>query len=165
MNTTICFDMDGTIADLYGVQNWLEMLRAENPQPYRQAKPLLDIKKLNRQLKKLQKMGFRIAIISWCAKDATNEYNKAVRKAKREWLKYHNFPADEIHIVKYGTPKQQTVKNDCLFLFDDDMQVREKWERPNKNRKAFTEKEIFDIISQILRGDYHDFQRETIASA
>ena len=44
MNTTICFDMDGTIADLYGVQNWLEMLQAENPQPYRQAKPLLDIK-------------------------------------------------------------------------------------------------------------------------
>lgn len=152
MNTTICFDMDGTIADLYGVQNWLEMLRAENPQPYRQAKPLLDIKKLNRQLKKLKAQGVRIAIISWCARGATNEYDKAVRRAKKEWLKYHNFPADEIHIVKYGTPKQRTVKNDYLFLFDDDIQVRQTWERPNKNRRAFTEKEIFDIINQMLRG-------------
>ena len=27
----ICFDMDGTIADLYGVSGWLDDLRAENP--------------------------------------------------------------------------------------------------------------------------------------
>ena len=31
----IVFDMDGTIADLYGVSGWLEMLRAENPKPYK----------------------------------------------------------------------------------------------------------------------------------
>ena len=30
----IVFDMDGTIADLYGVNGWLEMLNAENPKPY-----------------------------------------------------------------------------------------------------------------------------------
>ena len=29
MNITINFDMDGTIADLYGVENWLEKLIAE----------------------------------------------------------------------------------------------------------------------------------------
>ena len=36
-NTTpkmICFDMDGTIADLYAVENWLPMLRAFDPTPY-----------------------------------------------------------------------------------------------------------------------------------
>ena len=30
---TIWFDMDGTISDLYAVENWLPMLRAENPKP------------------------------------------------------------------------------------------------------------------------------------
>ena len=39
----IYFDMDGTIADLYGVENWLEYLRAENPAPYRAAAPMLDM--------------------------------------------------------------------------------------------------------------------------
>ena len=28
---TLVFDMDGTIADLYGVKGWLKMLRAEDP--------------------------------------------------------------------------------------------------------------------------------------
>lgn len=36
----ICFDMDGTIADLYGVENWFEYLTAENVKPYKIAKPL-----------------------------------------------------------------------------------------------------------------------------
>lgn len=29
----ICFDMDGTIADLYAVPNWLDKLRAEDASP------------------------------------------------------------------------------------------------------------------------------------
>ena len=33
MNKTLVFDMDGTIADLYGVEGWLEMLRAEDETP------------------------------------------------------------------------------------------------------------------------------------
>ena len=30
---TIWFDMDGTIADLYGVEGWLEMLIAKDETP------------------------------------------------------------------------------------------------------------------------------------
>ena len=33
----IWFDMDGTLADLYGVENWLEKLRASDPSPYAEA--------------------------------------------------------------------------------------------------------------------------------
>ena len=33
MNITINFDMDGTLANLYGVENWLEMLEAEDTTP------------------------------------------------------------------------------------------------------------------------------------
>ena len=38
----ICFDMDGTIADLYGVQDWLTHLENENVYPYIAAKPLAE---------------------------------------------------------------------------------------------------------------------------
>ena len=35
------FDMDGVTVGLYNVENWLPMLRAENPLPYEIAKPLV----------------------------------------------------------------------------------------------------------------------------
>ena len=46
----ICFDMDGTIADLYGVENWLDNLIAENVKPYAEAKPMLNLSALARKL-------------------------------------------------------------------------------------------------------------------
>ena len=53
MNITINFDMDGTIADLYGVENWLEMLIAEDTTPYAVATPLLRLSALARRLNAL----------------------------------------------------------------------------------------------------------------
>ena len=43
MNRTLVFDMDGTIANLYGVENWLEDLRSFNPRPYIVAEPMYDM--------------------------------------------------------------------------------------------------------------------------
>ena len=36
----LVFDMDGTIANLYGVNGWLEDLRNYNPRPYIVAEPM-----------------------------------------------------------------------------------------------------------------------------
>ena len=41
MEKKIWLDMDGTFVDLYGVENWLPMLRAEETTPYEIAKPLV----------------------------------------------------------------------------------------------------------------------------
>lgn len=62
---TIWFDMDGTIADLYGVDGWLEMLIAEDPTPYAVAKPLVRLSTLARKLNELQRKGYKIGVISW----------------------------------------------------------------------------------------------------
>ena len=64
-----CFDMDGTIADLYGVENWLPMIRAYDATPYREAKPLLNLSALARQLNAAQRKGAKLVIISWASKD------------------------------------------------------------------------------------------------
>lgn len=79
--------MDGTIADLYGVENWLPMLRAEDATPYRIAKPLVNITRFNVLCGLLRRQGYEIGVISWLSKESSKEYKKAVRAAKREWLK------------------------------------------------------------------------------
>ena len=58
MVKAIYFDMDGTIADLYGVDGWLENLIAEQTKPYRMAKSLIDMRKLGKVLNHLQSLGF-----------------------------------------------------------------------------------------------------------
>lgn len=90
MNITINFDMDGTIADLYGVENWLEYLIAENTFPYANAKPLLHLSALARKLNALQRNGYNLAVISWLSKSGTEEYNEAVTEVKLAWLRKHS---------------------------------------------------------------------------
>lgn len=126
---TIYFDMDGTIADLYGVDNWLPKLRSENSSPYAEATPLVDTYEMEYLLKELQHIGYTLGIISWTAKGGSKSYNKAVRKAKLEWLAgvFPEIEFDEVHIVKYGTRKDYVAKDKFGIIFDDDERVREKW--------------------------------------
>lgn len=54
MNKTLVFDMDGTIADFYGVDGWLDDLHASNPRPYEEALPLWDMIELVDVLNRLR---------------------------------------------------------------------------------------------------------------
>lgn len=129
MTKMLVFDMDGTIANLYGVDGWLEDLETYKTRPYEIAKPIYDMNELNETLQKLQKLGWQIVITTWLAMNATKEYDKAVAKAKKEWLKKYNFPYDEIHCVKYGTTKANCTrkKADFQILIDDNKKVRDGW--------------------------------------
>ena len=122
----IWFDMDGTIADLYGVENWLPMLIAEDTTPYEVARPLLRMATLARLLNRLQADGYTIGIISWTSKGGTTAYNEAVAEVKRAWLRKHlaSVHFDRIEIVAYGTPKQNGRNG---ILFDDEERNRENW--------------------------------------
>lgn len=126
----ICFDMDGTIADLYSVPNWLDKLRAEDASPYIEAAPMWDMKALRKILLKLINKGYEIRIISWLSKDSTEEYKTAVRKAKKEWLEKYNFPAEKCHFVAYGTTKADCIRRIVdapAILIDDNKKVRDGW--------------------------------------
>lgn len=129
----LVFDMDGTIANLYGVDNWLEMLRSSDITPYETAKPLYNMAELNNILNQLKILGWRVAVTSWLAKGATEEYNKAVTKAKKEWLQRYDFPADEIHIVRYGATKADSTRKlgGYQILIDDNAKVRKGWHLGN----------------------------------
>ena len=128
MTRAIYFDMDGTIADLYGVPNWLEYLINSDPLPYKAAKPLVNMNTLARLLNRLQAEGYHIGIVSWLSKRGTESYNEAVTNAKLAWLNkhLHSVHWDEIVIVPYGTPKHEAVSIEGI-LFDDEERNRTNW--------------------------------------
>lgn len=126
MNKIINFDLDGTIADLYGVANWLDYLERSDPYPYVTAKPLVNMSAFAKVLNRLRREGWTINIISWLSKISTPEYDKMVTTAKKKWLGKHlkSVKFDNIYIVPYGTPKY-TLSNGILF--DDEIGNRTAW--------------------------------------
>ena len=129
MNKAIIFDMDGTIADTYGVSGWLADLRSEKTRPYEIAKPLYEMDILNCLLNELKAQGWRIIVTTWLSKGSTRAYDNAVRVAKKEWLDKYNFPYDELHMVKYGRTKADMTRKlgGYQVLVDDNEKVRKGW--------------------------------------
>ena len=129
MNKTLVFDMDGTIANFYGVDNWLENIRNENTRPYEVAKPLYDMDVLNALLITLKSQGWRIAITTWLAMNSSIEFENRTRNVKLEWLAEYNVPYDEIHLVRYGTTKANCTrsKGGYQILIDDNEKIRNGW--------------------------------------
>lgn len=142
----IWFDMDGTIANLYGVTDWLPMLIASDPTPYAIAKPLCNLSLFARYVNRLQKMGHEVGIISWLSKSSTPEYDAMVTSAKMFWLSHHlpSVKWDEIKITPYGVNKWETCGEGILF--DDEEPNRRTW-----GDRAYKPDEIFTILSQLCK--------------
>ena len=133
MNKTIVFDMDGTLANFYGVKGWLDDILSSNIRPYLEAEPMFDVKTFNQLGSALVENGYSIKICSWLPDKGSKEYCKEVRQVKKDWLnKYIDFELANTHIVKYGYNKHYVVKEGLLF--DDNNEVINKW--LGKNRYA-----------------------------
>lgn len=139
---TLNFDMDGTIANFYGVEGWLDDLENFRSRPYKVAKPLVNMSALARMLNKLKDSGWKVNIISWLSKTGTAEFYAEVTEVKKKWLKKHlaSVEFDNIWIVPYGTPKENFASG---ILFDDEQKNRENW-----RGQAFD----VDNILGVLRG-------------
>ena len=144
MKKTIWFDMDGTIANLYGVEGWLPMLINSDPAPYKLAATLVNMNTLARKLNKLQRAGYKIGVISWLSKSSTPEYDKAVTAAKLWWLNKHltSVKWDTIKIVAYGTSKITECGGGILF--DDEDRNRNEW-----GKDAYHPDMIMEILSSL----------------
>ena len=144
----ICFDMDGTIANLYGVNGWLEMLINHDATPYKMAKTLINMNVFARVLNILQKQGYEIGIISWLARNSNKEYDEKVTNAKRNWLKKHlkSVHFDFVQIVEYGTDKNIVCKTEKDILFDDETENRTSW-----NGTAYDVDNILEILKGLAK--------------
>lgn len=128
---TINFDMDGTIADLYAVEGWRDMLDSHDPTPYEVAKPMLPLNILARYINRFRKAGIRVNIISWLAKNTNEEYDQKVIQAKREWLEKHlpSVTFDNLYFLPYGTKKSEYAQKTKLnILIDDETANLEEWQ-------------------------------------
>lgn len=139
----IYFDMDGTIADLYGVATWLDDIIARDVRPYAIAKPLVDVNAFVDVLNTLRALGYGVGIITWLAKCDDDDYHTRVENAKRTWLaNTFHFDFDEIIVARYGTPKQMfATENDVLF--DD--------EAPNRNAWCGTAYNVENIVETLKK--------------
>lgn len=138
--------MDGTLANFYGVDGWLESLINEDATPYKVASPLLNLNSLARILNRLQRNGVEIGIISWLSKNGTDEFNAKVTEVKKAWLRKHlnSVKFNFVEIVKYGTDKNLVNRTADDILFDDEERNRNGW-----NGKAYNVENIIGVLKNL----------------
>ena len=149
----IVWDMDGTMADLYGVDGWLEMLENENPLPYEIAKPMWDMERLVNVIRGLQAIGVEQRIVTWLSMNSSEEYKTETRRAKREWLDEFGFPYDHFHGVQFGATKADSVRkfladDETAILIDDSAKVRKGWHLGETVDP--TETDVIDFLEALL---------------
>lgn len=127
----VWLDMDGTIADLYSVNGWLEDLLAHNTRPYEKAKSIYNDVALLETILDLKDRGYKVGVISWGSKENNVEYDRMVEIAKREWLaeRLLDVILDKIIVTPYGVRKADTCrKYGYGILVDDEEQNRNAWD-------------------------------------
>lgn len=149
--SAIVWDLDGCLCDFYNVPNWLSKLRAYDPSPYEDAAPRVDFEQLYTIIEQLKALGIKMIVTSWLSKDSTKEYDKAVRKAKRDWLDRYNFPYDEVHLVKYGTTKADCSRklSGEQILVDDNEKIRKGWNL-GRTIDANNTDDIYRVLAEIV---------------
>ena len=94
--TTIYFDMDGTLAGLFYVKDFNKKLANGDMTPYLEARPLYNLDDMNKVISLLKANGYEIGIISYVDK----KHPKESRQAKKQWLAKYFPYATEIHLVQ-----------------------------------------------------------------
>ena len=128
--TTLYFDLEGTLSDLFSVPNWRERLAARDSTPYRVARPLCPLESLRERLTRYHAAGYKLGIISWCSMGGDESFDEAVKTAKIDWLKedQKNKYKQVEHIKTYGTPKHHNMKRGDI-LVDYDSNLRAQWNK------------------------------------
>ena len=153
MSVKIYFDLDGTVYDLYGVENWLSLLRNEDVSVYTKGNTLYsaDFYKI---VCSLMRHGVKFGVITWGSMTASPEFEEVTERAKRQWVNEHLPFVESFAYQRYGTPKQQAIKNRTqkYILIDDNAEVIKIWEN-GKTRKSYqvtNEKNVTQILKEIL---------------
>lgn len=141
MTKAIYFDMDGTIANLYGRENWLPDLRAEVDGVYDKLEPMVDLDQLQEVCMALVAQGWKLGIITWLGMGASDEYEERSTQEKKLWRDNNTPYLQEFYAQRYGTPKQYAParRSSKMILVDDNAEVRAMWDT-EKQRQSIDAK-------------------------
>ena len=117
---TVYLDMDGTIADLYGIANWLDRLHNEDETIFTECAPLITEKEL---LKRFPAEKYEIKILSMTPLGATDEYCENVANQKSAWLDRY-FPTLTKRIYKKYGHNKNLKGSASAILVDDSAPIR-----------------------------------------
>lgn len=129
---TLFFDMDGTLAALFFVKGFSEMLKNEDSTPYEVARPLYKIDDMKEVITALKNNGWRIGIISYTGNECSQEFVEKTIEVKKAWLEKYFPYADEIHIVKPEISKTEFANSAEDILVDDSTKNRTEWEQTGR---------------------------------
>ena len=151
----IYFDMDGTVYDLYGMKNWLEMLRNEEKSAFTLGKPLVDMDRLKKVCMELIGIGYQIGIITWLPMGASLEYCEVCTEEKRKWAEENMPYISEFYALEYGTPKQYAPARRAseMWLVDDSKEVREMWVTEKQRKAIDANDNIIEALERILNNE------------
>ena len=116
----VYLDMDGTIANLYAITNWLERLTNEDTSIFKECKPLISEKDL---FYFQQKAAYEIIILSMTPYKCSKLYHKNVIQQKNEWLNIH-FPQIKKRIYKRYSGNKNLKNSENAILIDDNEIIR-----------------------------------------
>ncbi len=148
----IYFDMDGTVYDLYGMENWLEMLRNEEKGAFTLGNALVNMDELKEVCLRLIAKGYQIGIITWLPMGASLEYCEICTKEKREWAEKNMPYISEFYALEYGVPKQYAPAKRAkeMWLVDDNKEVREMWVTEKQRQAIDANGDIIEALTDIL---------------
>lgn len=119
----VYLDMDGTIADLYGIENWLYRLRHEDETIFTECKPMVTEEELR---KHFPENRYDVRILSMTPKGATAKYCMNVAKQKNAWLDKY-FPSLKKRIYRAYGHNKNLKNSQYAILIDDSEPIRASW--------------------------------------
>lgn len=117
-------DMDGSIADLYGIENWLDRLHNEDKTIFLECKPMVTEEKL---FSLFPQDKYDIRILSMTPLGASDEYCKNVEEQKNAWLDKY-FPTITKRIYKKYSHNKNLKNSMHAILIDDSEPIRESFQ-------------------------------------
>lgn len=150
MKTKIFFDLDGTVFDLYGKSNWLELLENEKSGAFNgNFLPYIDKLEFFKIVGMLMDYGVEFNVITWLPKNASAEYMEICIKEKIEWVRKNMPFIKSIECIPYGTPKQKyATKSKRMYLLDDNIEVCNTW-NSKIQRKAKNVSEKYSVVNAL----------------
>lgn len=147
----VCFDLDGTLFDLYGKSNWLELLETECAGAFKgNFLPEINVSELLKVTAKLRGFGVEFEVITWLPKNATKSYEEICTAEKMQWCN-ENLPfVSRVICQSYGIPKQKAIVKSAktMILIDDNKEVCELWETA-KQRKAINVNKDYTAVKAL----------------